>query len=158
MTRLVTIAITLILGVPAAGADPKDWPTYNGDAAGWRFSAGETALDRATVGKLEEKWRFPAKDSDLNIGAVHATPAVVDGHVYFGTVTQPTFYALAPDGKQLNAFVKVEDPDTFNEPLYMTNRWRKVDNPLLETVCSENNQDHFNQGLFPLPRAQKPDF
>jgi hypothetical protein len=67
-------------------------------------------------------------------------------------------FTVAPDGKQLNAFVKVEDPDTFNEPLYMTNRWRKVDNPLLETVCAENNQDHFNQGLFPIPQATKFDF
>jgi hypothetical protein len=40
----------------------------------------------------------------------------------------------------------------------MTSRWRKVDNPLLETVCSENNQDHFNQGLFPIPQATKFDF
>jgi hypothetical protein len=67
-------------------------------------------------------------------------------------------FTIAPDGKQLNAFVKVEDPDTFNEPLHMTSRWRKVDNPLLETVCSENNQDHFNQGLFPIPQATKFDF
>jgi hypothetical protein len=67
-------------------------------------------------------------------------------------------FTLAPDGKQLNAFVKVEDPDTFNEPLHMTQRWRKVDNPLLETVCSENNQDHFSQGLFPIPEAKTFDF
>jgi len=54
--------------------------------------------------------------------------------------------------------VKVEDPDTFNEPIHMTQRWRKVDNPLLETVCAENNADHFNQGLFPIPEAKKFDF
>jgi polyvinyl alcohol dehydrogenase (cytochrome) len=99
MTRLVIVALVLALGTPATAADPKDWSTYNGTAAGWRFNAGETSLDKATVGKLEEKWRFPAKDSELRIGSVHATPAVLDGHVYFGTVTQPTFYALAPDGK-----------------------------------------------------------
>ena len=46
----------------------------------------------------------------------------------------------------------------FYEPLYMVQRWRKVRNPLLETVCAENNEDHFNQGLFPIPRADKPDF
>ena len=50
------------------------------------------------------------------------------------------------------------DPDTFNEPLYMTQRWRKVENPLLETVCAEDNVDYFNQNLFPLPEADKPDF
>ncbi len=63
-----------------------------------------------------------------------------------------------PDGKLLEAFVKVTDPDTFYEPLHMVQRWRKVNNPLLETVCAENNEDHFNQGLFPIPEAHKADF
>jgi len=65
---------------------------------------------------------------------------------------------LAADGKMLEALVKVEDPDTFNEPLHMVQRWRKVNNPMLETVCSENNVDYFNQNLFPIPEATKPDF
>jgi hypothetical protein len=65
---------------------------------------------------------------------------------------------LAADGRTLEAFVKVTDPDAFNEPLHMTQRWRKVNNPLLETVCAENNEDHFNQGLFPMPQAARPDF
>jgi len=65
---------------------------------------------------------------------------------------------LAADGSTIEAFVKADDPDTFNEPLYLVQRWRKVPNPLVETVCAENNEDHFNQGLFPMPRATKPDF
>src|SRR5215467_12873614 len=64
----------------------------------------------------------------------------------------------AGDGRTLEALVKVDDPDTFNEPLHMVQRWRKVPNPLLETVCAENNADHFDQGLFPIPQADKPDF
>src|SRR5216684_349569 len=65
---------------------------------------------------------------------------------------------LSPDGKTLEALARVEDPDTFNEPLSMTMRWRKVANPLLETVCAEDNVDYFNQNLFPLPEADRPDF
>jgi hypothetical protein len=65
---------------------------------------------------------------------------------------------LAPDGKILEALVRVEDPETFNEPLNMTMRWRKVANPLLETVCAEDNVDYFHQNLFPMPEAAKPDF
>jgi hypothetical protein len=65
---------------------------------------------------------------------------------------------LVDNGNRIEAFVKVDDPDTFNEPLYLIQRWRKVPNPLVETVCAENNEDHFNQGLFPIPRATKPDF
>ena len=37
-------------------------------------------------------------------------------------------------------------------------KWRKVVNPLLETVCAENNGDIFHQNLFPLPEATAPDF
>jgi hypothetical protein len=65
---------------------------------------------------------------------------------------------LVDNGNRMEAFVKVDDPDTFYEPLYLIQRWRKVPNPLVETVCAENNEDHFNQGLFPIPRAKKPDF
>jgi len=67
-------------------------------------------------------------------------------------------FKLAADGKTLEVLVKVEDPDTFNEPLYMMRRWRKVPNQLLEMVCAENNGDHFGKNLFPIPRADKPDF
>ncbi len=67
-------------------------------------------------------------------------------------------FKLSADGKTLEALVKVEDPDTFNEPLYMVRRWNKVPNQLLEMVCAENNGDHFGKNLFPVPQADKPDF
>ncbi len=62
------------------------------------------------------------------------------------------------DGKMLVATVTVDDPDTFNEPLHLQQAWRKVDNPILETACAENNEDYFHQNLFPIPQADKPDF
>ena len=69
-------------------------------------------------------------------------------------------FTISDDGKTLTAVVTVEDPDTFNEPLHMMNKWRKVANPLLETVCAENNNDSifFHQKLFPMPEATKADF
>jgi hypothetical protein len=67
-------------------------------------------------------------------------------------------FKITADGQRLEAVVKVEDPDTFNEPLYMVQRWRKVKNPLLETVCAENNGDHFGKNLFPIPQATRFDF
>jgi hypothetical protein len=67
-------------------------------------------------------------------------------------------YKISADGKMLEATVKVEDPDAFNEPLYMLKRWRKVNNQMLETVCAENNGDHFSHNLFPIPEAKTPDF
>ena len=67
-------------------------------------------------------------------------------------------YRLPADGKTLEVAVTVEDPDTFNEPLHLRQAWRKVNNPMLETACAENNEDFFHQNLFPLPEAKTPDF
>jgi hypothetical protein len=67
-------------------------------------------------------------------------------------------FKLAADGKTLDVLVKVEDPDSFNEPFYMTRRWNKVPNQLLEMVCAENERGQFGKNLFPIPRAEKPDF
>jgi len=67
-------------------------------------------------------------------------------------------FTIDPDGKHLTALVRVEDPDTFNEPLVLQQRWFKEEQAMLETVCAENNLDYFNQGLPPLPEAKKPDF
>jgi hypothetical protein len=67
-------------------------------------------------------------------------------------------YQVSADGRVLEAAVTVDDPETFNEPLHMIKRWRKVNNQMLETVCAENNGDHFTKNLFPIPQADKPDF
>jgi len=67
-------------------------------------------------------------------------------------------FKVSADGRMLEAVVTVEDSDAFNEPLHMVQRWRKVKNQLLETVCAENNGDHFSKNLFPIPQAATPDF
>lgn len=100
-SRLITFALaSLALPIIAhAQADPADWPMYNRDVAGWRFNSAEKSLGAANVGKLVEKWRFPAEGSNQLVGVIHATPSVVNGYVYFGTATEATFYKLTPDGK-----------------------------------------------------------
>lgn len=75
-----------------------DWSMYNHDVRGWRFNFAEEGLSANTVSKLAEKWRFPAPNSGQIVGAIHATPTVVNGHVYFGTATWPAFYKLKPNG------------------------------------------------------------
>jgi hypothetical protein len=67
-------------------------------------------------------------------------------------------FTIAKDRKFVTAVVRLEDPDTFNGPLTFTKRWFRVDLPMIEVVCSENNDDHFQQNLFPIPQADKPDF
>src|SRR5262245_40353961 len=78
--------------------DDGNWSMYNRDVKGWRFNQAEKTLQSNNVGKLEEQWRFPAKGATFEIGVVHATPAVVGGKVYFGTASDPAFYALNEGG------------------------------------------------------------
>ena len=101
-----------LVGSDVLGQSAQDWPTYNHDVFGSRYNSGETALGPDNVAQLEEKWRFPAKDSGREIGVIHATPAVVDGYVYFGTVTKPAFYKLTPDGKVREARMEAISPNT----------------------------------------------
>ncbi len=99
-TLAIVLAAILQQTAAVAQADANDWSMYNYDVLGSRYNRGEKAIGRDNAGRLEEKWRFPAKGSGQEIGAIHATPVVVDGYVYFGTTTAtPTFFKLKPDGK-----------------------------------------------------------
>src|SRR5258708_3801713 len=102
-SRLRALLVILAIGMNPVAVwameDAKDWPMYNRDVVGTRHSAVESAISTTNAAALEEKWRFTAKGSDLDIGVVHATPIVVGGCVYFGSATDPAFYKLSPDGK-----------------------------------------------------------
>jgi hypothetical protein len=65
-------------------------------------------------------------------------------------------------GDTLEVNVRVEDPGAFTMPWNAVQRYRRdhraAEVPLHEMVCAENNGDHFNQGLYPIPQADKSDF
>jgi hypothetical protein len=71
-------------------------------------------------------------------------------------------FRLTADGKSLDVAVHVEDPGAFTMPWNAVQHYRLDQRPgevpLHEMVCAENNSDHFNQGLAPIPQAGKPDF
>ncbi len=48
-------------------------------------------------------------------------------------------FKVTADNKFLEALVKIEDEDTFNEPMYATKRWRKDPNVWGESICAENS-------------------
>jgi len=114
-------------------------PSWFGESIGHYESDGTLVID--TVG-------LSTRNSYLDW---YRTPHTEKEHVV-------ERFRLTNDGNALEVLVTVEDPDTFNEPLHMVQRWRKVKNPMLESVCAENNGDHFNKNLFPIPQADKPDF
>jgi len=68
-------------------------------------------------------------------------------------------FHMVEDGKTLQVDVHVEDPGAFTMPWNAIQRYRRVaQGPLPETVCAENNGDHFNHGLDPIPEANHSDF
>ena len=76
-----------------------DWHTYNCNVQGSRYNTAEKDISINNAKNLEMKWQFPATDSKKIVGAIHATPAVVNGYTYFGTATYPMFYKVAPNGE-----------------------------------------------------------
>ena len=67
-------------------------------------------------------------------------------------------FTVSQDRNTLTAIVTVDDPDAYNAPLTMQQRWSKVNEPMGESICAENNFDFFSQNLFPVPMHEKPDF
>jgi len=118
-------------------------PSWFGESIG-HYDNGELVID--TIGL-----QVNAKDKHSYINN-YRTPHSEKLHV------AERYKITGNGGNTLEAFIKVDDPDAFNEPLYMLKRWRKSDNPLLETVCAENNVDQFYQNLTPIPQATKSDF
>jgi hypothetical protein len=114
-------------------------PSWYGESIGHYESDGTLVVD--TIG-------LSTKNSFLDW---YRTPHSEKEHV-------TERYRLTNNENTLEVLVTVEDADAFNEPMHMIQRWRKVKNAMLETVCAENNGDHFGKNLFPIPQTDKPDF
>jgi hypothetical protein len=65
-------------------------------------------------------------------------------------------WKLVEGGNMIEVSVRVEDPDTFNEPWSAMQRYRRVQPRFLgEEACAENNVSFFD---YRMPEASKPDF
>jgi len=69
-------------------------------------------------------------------------------------------YRLTDGGKMLEAHVTLDDPVALKQPLQVIHRWRKVNQPIIESRCAdgEMNNPFESQRVEPLPTAMKPDF
>jgi len=71
-------------------------------------------------------------------------------------------FKLIDGGEGIEVTVRVEDPGAFTMPWNAVQHYRRdqrsTEVPLHEMVCAENNGDHFNQGLYPIPQADTTDF
>jgi hypothetical protein len=68
-------------------------------------------------------------------------------------------FRIVDDGKTVEVNVHVEDRGAFTTPWNAIQRYRRTQTgPMPETVCAENNDDHFNQDIGPMPVANRADF
>jgi hypothetical protein len=129
----------VFLDVPHS-ANPK--PSWYGESVG-HYENGDT-LVVDTIGL-----------NDRSYVDNYRTPHTTQLHVV-------ERFKLLQGGQALEVKVRVEDPGAFTMPWNAVQRYR-IDHrpgevPLHEMVCAENNSDHFGQGLYPIPQAEKADF
>ena len=81
-----------------------DWPTYNGDPGGNRYTA-LTQIDKGNVNRLAIAWMFTLPGA----GQLQVTPVVVGGIMYVAGVNE--CYALdAGSGRQIWRYVRPRTP------------------------------------------------
>lgn len=62
-------------------------------------------------------------------------------------------FRLVDDGQAMQVDITFEDPDAFNSAWSVKQRYDRIQRPMPEEVCAENNQQ-----FFPIPVAIKADF
>ena len=124
----------------AHSENPK--PSWFGESIG-RYENGELVVD--TVGFVEHPYSFVDN---------YRTPHTRDLHVV-------ERWKIVDGGNAVEATVTVEDPGAFNAPWSGMARWQKVNRPMIESICAENNLNYeifFKLREYPMPEAKTPDF
>ncbi len=67
-------------------------------------------------------------------------------------------YQLMDDGKRLQILFTVDDPDSFTTKWSAAVNYIRSRSTLVESICAENNMDHFTHRMFPIPTSARPDF
>src|ERR1700691_4865897 len=78
--------IVVLIAARGIYAQSADWPMYNRDAAGTRFSP-LTQINTKNVAKLIRAWSYPLRSAGTGRGTPRAsgseaTPIVIDGVMY----------------------------------------------------------------------------
>lgn len=120
--------------------NPK--PSWFGESVG-RYENEELVVD--TIGFAEHPYSFVDN---------WRTPHTKDLHMM-------ERWKVVDGGHAIEATVTFDDPGAFNAPWSGLVRWRKVNGPILESVCAENNENYQNiLGLseYPMPEAKTSEF
>jgi hypothetical protein len=129
----------IYLDRPHSGNPKASW---FGESVG-HYENGELVVD--TIGFAEHPYSFVDN---------WRTPHSKDLHMV-------ERFRMSDGGNVLEATVTFEDPGAFNAPWSGLVRWRKLNGPMLESVCPENNENYgqfLGLSEYPMPEATMPDF
>ena len=124
----------------AHSANPA--PSWFGESIG-HYENGELIID--TVGFIEHPYSFVDNWRTSHSKNLHMVER----------------WKLLGDGNTLEATVTFDDPDAFNVPWSGRVRWNKLNGPMMESVCAENNENYpkiLGLSEYPMPEATMPDF
>jgi len=127
----------IYMNVPHS-ANPK--PSWYGESVG-RYEGGDT-LVIDTIGFVEHPLGFVDNYRTPRSKALHVIER----------------WKLSADGRSVDVTVDVEDPGVFTMPYRGLQRWRRVQQPLGEIICAENNDQDFVGFTVAIPKASQPDF
>jgi hypothetical protein len=117
-------------------------PSWFGESVG-HYENGQLIVD--TIGFVEHPYSFLDN---------WRTPHTKDLHMV-------ERWKLLDGGNAIEATVTFDDHGAFNAPWSGMVRWSKMNGPILESVCAENNENYQNiLGLseYPMPEAKTSDF
>src|SRR5262245_58137237 len=104
--RVVLLLVCSTVWAQTVKTPPGDWPMYNRDLAGTRYSPLKQ-IDASNVVKLAQAWSYRLQPSGFRFatagGAAEVVPLVVAGVMYLSTQTR--IAALDPEtGKEIWSF------------------------------------------------------
>jgi hypothetical protein len=67
-------------------------------------------------------------------------------------------WKLIEGGREMELKVHVEDSRAFKAPYELTKHYNRVETRWVEAICAENPIGPLDQGLEPIPQADRPDF
>jgi hypothetical protein len=120
--------------------NPK--PRWFGESVG-HYENGELVID--TIGFVEHQYSFVDN---------YRTPHTKDLHVV-------ERWKMGDGGNAIEATVTVEDPGAFKAPWSGLVRWTKINRPMDESACAENNLNYekfLHLREYPMPEAKTLDF
>jgi hypothetical protein len=120
----------------------KPKPSWFGESIG-RYENGKLVVD--TIGLAERPYSFVDN---------WRTPHTSELH----TVER---WKLTDQGNAIEATITIMDAGAFNAPWSGRMHWKKMNGPLMESVCPENNENYgkfLGLSEYPMPEAEAPGF